>query len=522
MSLESPRRADVIVVGAGSAGAVVARRLADAGRDVLVVEAGPHRDEPAVDDPARMHELWDSPLDWSFRTVPQEHADQRRLHLPRGRVVGGSHALNAMIWVRGNPADYDHWAALGNEGWSWRDVQPLFARVDGLGTETPGTLDVLMGYEPDDVQRSIVEATRQAGLPFNPDYNGVRQDGVSFMQFTIRDGRRLTTASAYLAPVLERGAGAGAGAGADVGVGVGVTLVADANVRRLLFEGRRCVGVEWSRGGAAERAYADEVVLCAGAIGSPVLLMRSGIGDADALGGAVAHVPGVGRNLQDHWLVPVIASVDRAPAFTPGLPQTQSHLFWRSRPDLQLPDLQPLHFGVPLYEPWMEGPPNGVSLMAGLVRPASHGQIRLATDPWDAPLIDPRVLSDSDEADLDALGAAVRLCQQIIDATELRDTWGARELYPGPLAESTRDLHAYIRRSVVTYHHQAGTCKMGVDDAAVVDPQLRVHGVEGLRVADASIMPAVPTGNTNAPAIMIAERAADLLTAPVTASAAPA
>ncbi|WUI00732.1 GMC family oxidoreductase N-terminal domain-containing protein [Spirillospora sp. NBC_00431] len=496
MSRESRRRADVIVVGAGSAGAVVARRLADAGLDVLIVEAGPHRDEPAVDDPARMHELWDSPLDWAFRTVPQEMAEQRRLHLPRGRVVGGSHALNAMIWVRGNPADYDHWASLGNEGWSWRDVQPLFARADGLGTETPGTLDVLTGYEPDRVQRSIVEAAQQAGLPYNPNYNGVRQDGVSFMHFTIRDQRRLTTARAYLAPVLGQGA----------------TLVADANVRRLLFEGRRCVGVEWSRGGAAERAYADEVVVCAGAIGSPVLLMRSGIGDADALGGAVAHVPGVGRNLQDHWLVPVIASIDRTPEFTPGLPLTQSHLFWRSRTDLPVPDLQPLHFGVPLYEQWMDGPPDGVSLMAGLVRPASTGEIRLAADPWEAPLIDPRVLSD--DADLVALAAAVRLCQQIVDAPELRDTWGARELYPGPLAESTGDLHGYIRRSVLTYHHQAGTCKMGVDDAAVVDPRLRVHGVEGLRVADASIMPFVTTGNTNAPAVMIGEKAADLLTAP--------
>ncbi|MFI0484975.1 GMC family oxidoreductase [Actinomadura sp. 9N215] len=504
MSGESRRRADVIVVGAGSAGSVVARRLADAGRDVLVVEAGPHRDEPAVDDPSRMHELWDSPLDWAFRTVPQESADERTLHLPRGRVVGGSHALNAMIWVRGNPADYDHWASLGNEGWSWRDVQPVFARIDGLGAETPGTLDILTGYEPDPVQRSIVDAAQQAGLPFNPDYNGVRQDGVSFMQFTIRDRRRLTTARAYLAPVLGRGA----------------TLVADANVRRLLIEGRRCVGVEWSRGGVAERAYADEVVVCAGAIGSPVLLMRSGIGDADALGGGVAHLPGVGRNLQDHWLVPVIASIDRPPAFTPGLPYTQSHLFWRSRPDLPLPDLQPLHFGVPLYEPWMDGPPDGVSLMAGLVRPASRGEIRLAADPWAAPLIDPRVLSD--DADLAALGAAVRLCQQIVDAPGLRDAWGARELYPGTLAESTADLHAYVRRSVVTYHHQAGTCKMGVDDSAVVDPELRVHGVAGLRVADASVMPAVPTGNTNAPAIMIAERAADLITATVTASGAPA
>ncbi|RKS76550.1 choline dehydrogenase [Actinomadura pelletieri DSM 43383] len=505
MSQERRHQADVIVVGAGSAGSVVARRLADAGRKVLVIEAGPHRDEPAVDDPARMHELWDSPLDWAFRTVPQEHAEGRRLHLPRGKVVGGSHALNAMIWVRGNPADYDHWASLGNKGWSWRDVHPIFARIDGLGGpegfdgEPDRILDVVTEYEPAPVQRSIVEAAHQAGLPVNPNYNGERQDGVSFMHFTLRDDQRLTTARAYLEPVLGRGA----------------TIVPDANVRRLILEGRRCVGVEWDRDGEVERGYADEVVVCAGAIGSPVLLLRSGIGDADALGGSgvdtVAHLPGVGRNLQDHWLVPVIASTDRPSTTPPGLPHTQSHLFWRSRPDLPVPDLQPLHFGVPLYESWMDGPPNGVSLMAGLVRPESHGEIRLAPDPADAPLIDPRVLSD--EADLEALAAAVRLCQEIIAAPELRDTWGARELYPGPLGEGTDGLHAYVRRSVVTYHHQVGTCKMGVDDDAVVDPDLRVHGVEGLRVADASIMPTVPTGNTNAPAVMIGEKAAALMIA---------
>ncbi|TDD77873.1 GMC family oxidoreductase [Actinomadura rubrisoli] len=491
------RRADVIVVGAGSAGSVVARRLADEGHSVLVVEAGPHRDVPEVDDPARMHELWDSPLDWAFRTVPQEAAHDRRLHLPRGRLVGGSHALNAMIWVRGNPADYDHWASLGNTGWSWRDVRPVFERIDGLGTGKPGMIDILTGFQPDPVQCAIVEAARQAGLPFNPDYNGDCQDGVSFMQFTIRGRRRLTTARAYLAPVVGRG----------------VTLVPDAQARRLLFDGWRCVGVEWERDGALEQARAEQVVLCAGAIGSPALLMRSGIGDAGMLAAAgvdtVVHLPGVGRNLQDHWLVPVIASTDRPSAVSPGLPSTQSHLFWRSRQDLEVPDLQPLHFGVPLYEPWMQGPPDGVSLMAGLVRPASHGEVRLSRSPWDPPLIDPRVLSE--EADLDALCAAVRLCQEIVASAELRDGWGARELYPGPLAESAEGLRAYVRRSVVTYHHQAGTCKMGVDDRAVVDPELRVHGVEGLRVADASIMPAVTTGNTNAPAVMIGERAADLL-----------
>jgi choline dehydrogenase len=492
----TPAGADVIVVGAGSAGSVVARRLVDAGATVLLIEAGPHRDDAAVDDPARMHELWDSELDWCYRTVPQEHAHGRRLHLPRGRVVGGSHALNGMIWVRGNPADYDHWAALGNTGWSWADVRPVFGRIEMLDHpgSSAGLLDILTGFEPGPVHRSIVAAARQAGLPFNPDYNGAGQDGVSYLQFTIRDHRRLTTAGAYLGPVLDR-----------------LTLVADAQVRRLLFDGERCTGVEWSYLGEVFRATAaQQVVLCAGTIGSPEVLLRSGVGDAAELGRlgipVRADLPGVGRNLQDHWLVPVIASVGRPVLPSPGLPHMQSQMFWRSRPSLDLPDLQPLHFDVPLYEPWMDGPADGISLMAGLVRPSSHGAVRLSGPSLE---IDPRVLSAP--GDLEALAAAVRLCQELVAAPALREDWSAVELYPGSLAATEDGLRAYIRETVLTYHHQAGTCRMGVDDSAVVDPLLRVRGLDGLRVADASIMPTITTGNTNAPSVLIGEMVSSFL-----------
>jgi choline dehydrogenase len=481
--------ADVIVVGAGSAGCVVAGRLAAAGASVVLVESGPHRrGDPAIDDPARPHDLWHSPLDWDYYTVPQKHAHDRRLHLPRGRVVGGSHALNGMIWVRGNPADYDHWAYLGNAGWAWEQVRPVFERAEER-------IEILAGYEPDPVHVAMVAAAQEAGLPFNGDYNDGIQDGVSFLQFTIAADRRRTTAEAYLGPEVR--------------------LIPDASVRRLLFSRGRCTGVEWSSGGAVSQARAGlEVVVCAGAIGSPELLMRSGIGGAaelEALGIAVeADLPGVGRNLQDHWLVPVIAVADRPIPPPKGLPVMQAHLFWRSRPDLLVPDLQPLHFGVPLYEPWMEGPADGVSLMAGLIRPASRGTVRLAAADG-PPLIDPRVLSR--QVDVEGLAAAVRLCQEITEAPALRDGWGVREIYPKTLAATAEGLHAYIRETVITYHHPAGTCKMGVDEDAVVDPELRVHGVAGLRVADASIMPVVTTGNTNAPAIMIGERAADLIAA---------
>jgi choline dehydrogenase len=495
--------ADVIVVGAGTAGCVIARRLVDAGLDVLLLEAGPDRSHSAVDDPVRMHELWDGELDWGFRTVPQGHAHDRVLHLPRGRVVGGSHALNGMIWVRGHPFDYDTWAYLGNRGWSWADVEPLFERIESVDTVSSdgmtGLQDVLTKYEPHPVHRAIVDAAVRHGVPFNPNYNRDLPDGVSFVQLTVRDGRRFTTAQAYLDPVRDNPR---------------LRTVSSARVHRVLLSKGRCVGVEWDRSGSVERENADQVVLSAGAIGSPVILQRSGIGDPDLLAACGIEVSaplrGVGRNLQDHWLVPVVLGTVRAPTPPHGLPSCQSHLFWRSRPGLVVPDLQPIHFAVPLVAPWMTAPAHGITLMAGLVRPASRGSVFVTSaDAEDPPRVDPRVLSAPE--DLDALVAAVDLCRGIAAEPPLRQGWGARELYPASMAATPALARDYIRETVVTYHHQAGSCAMGRHEDAVVDPRLRVHGIDGLTVADASVMPLVPTGNTNAPTAMIAERAADLL-----------
>ncbi|MBW4721965.1 GMC family oxidoreductase [Saccharothrix obliqua] len=475
--------ADFVVVGGGTAGCVLARRLLDRTEGtVVLLEAGDHDLNPAIHDPLRMHELWDSAQDWGLRTVPQRAAANRPLHLPRGRVLGGSHALNAMIHVRGNPADYDGWAALGNEGWAWDDVRPLFERIED------GPLTILRDYAADPVQESILLAAQQAGVPYNADYNGADQTGVSRMQFTIADGKRHTTARAYLGPVLDNPR---------------FTLVTNAHVRKLLMSGDRCVGVEWTEYDRVHRVRAAaEVVLSAGAIGSPQVLLRSGVGPADdlrALGiEVVADLPGVGDNLQDHWLVPTIFSAAKPITHTPGIPPAQTHLFWRSSPGLPAPDLQPLNFSAPLYEKWMTGPDNGFSLMAGLVRPRSRGRITLA-DVDGPPLIDPRVLSEP--SDVDALVEAVLLCQEIGHEQALKE-WGADEMYPGRL-----ELREYVRRSVITYHHQAGTCAMG----SVVDARLRVRGVEGLRVADASVMPNIVAGNTNTPTAMIAEKAADLI-----------
>ncbi|MDQ2959002.1 MAG: GMC family oxidoreductase N-terminal domain-containing protein [Actinomycetota bacterium] len=493
------QQADVIVVGAGTAGCVLTRRLIDAGRRVLLLEAGPDGRFDAVSDPQRMHELWDSELDWKYRTVPQVHAHGRRLQLPRGRLVGGSHAFNAMIWVRGNPLDYDTWAYLGNPGWAWSDVEPVFQRLENRDGAGDGLLDLITKYVPDEIHQAIVAASVAAGVPFNDDYNGPVQDGVSFMQFTIRDGLRLMTADAHLDPIR----------------GSGLLEVQDrCLVHSVILDGDRCVGVQYERDGQLLRARADQVVLSAGALGSPAILERSGIGDPAVLAAAGVEVrvrlPGVGANLQDHWLVPVLFSTVRPPPLPVGLPPNQSHLFWRSQAGLPVPDLQPIHFGRPLPTEWMIGPAQGFSLMAGLVRPASRGTTHIGSaDPRQSPLIDPRVLSSS--ADVLALTAAVRLCQDIGQQPPLSTDWGAQEIYPASLATSAELIGDYIRETVVTYHHQAGSCAMGSPETGVVDSRLAVHGVSGLRVADASIMPLVTTGNTNAPTAMIAERAADFM-----------
>jgi choline dehydrogenase len=498
-------RPDVIVVGAGSAGSVLVRRLVDAGRRVVLLEAGGHDTNPAIHDPARLGEIWHSADDWDYFTVPQAHAADRRLHLPRGKVLGGSHALNAMIWVRCAPQDFDHWASLGNEGWGWDDVLPVYKSIEnwhGTPSElrgTDGPLDVTT-YDLAPIQQSIIDAAVQSGVPENPDYNGERLDGVSKEQVTVRDGKRLNTWLAYVQPVIDSPL-------LDVRTG--------AWVHRVLVEGTHVIGVEYEQEGALHQVYADETVLSAGAIDSPRVLLRSGIGPADDLRelgfDVVVDSPGVGRNLHDHLLSPVIFSTERRidpPAAGNGV--TETHLFARSRPDLELPDTQPIHFSVPMYEPWMTGPEWGFTLMGGIVAPKARGRLTLAgSDPHAEVLIDIDALGHDD--DLAALVWSVRQVREIGRAAALAEGWGATELYPGPDVDDDEALRDYVRRTAITYHHQVGTCKMGVDELAVVDPRLRVRGVTGLTVADASIMPRITTGNTNAPAVLIGEKAAEFL-----------
>jgi choline dehydrogenase len=493
---------DVVVVGSGSGGAVVARRLVDAGASVCVIEAGGLDENPAIHDPGRLWELWGSPEDWAYTTVPQPGCNGRTLDIPRGKVLGGSSCLNGMIYIRGHASDYDAWAAAGCEGWGYDDVLPLFMRSEdfsrgeseyhGVG----GPLRVTADYEPHPLLAAVLEAAQEVGIPRNDDHNGTTQDGVGYCHLLVKDGIRQSQTVAFLRPVLDAS---------------NLTVLTGTRVRRLLLEGGRCVGVDL---GGTELRAEQEVVLAAGTIESPKLLMLSGIGPAAELARAGVEVavdlPGVGENLHDHLLSPVVCSSSRpVPPVMPGTTPLHLHLFARSKGDLPAPDTQPLFFHVPAYLPGMEGPPDGFTLMAGIIRPQSRGRLALASaDPDAPPVVDPACLAE--EADVDALQWSLEQVREIGRAGALAG-WLGEELYPGRGVTSQAELRNYVRDTAITYHHQVGTCRMGVDELAVVDPQLRVRGIEGLRVADASVMPTVTAGNTHAPTTMIGERAADLV-----------
>jgi choline dehydrogenase len=502
----APTGAQVIVVGSGSAGPVVARRLVDAGVSVLLLEAGPRDTNPAIGDPNRVFELKGGPEDYDLRTVPQPELFGRQVEWPRGRVLGGSSAVNGMLYVRGWPGDFDHWSYLGNHGWSYADVLPLLRRsedYDGGESEfhgVGGPWHVTSRYEANPIHLAIVEAGRAAGFPVNEDPNGASPDGIQLTQLSTRDGRRETSYRAFLGPVAGH---------------PGLEVLTDTRAVRLLLDGERCTGVEVVREGRLERLHAgDEVVVCAGAVESPRLLTLSGIAGEEELGRlglpVRADLPGVGRNLQDHVLAPVIFTTREAPPDNAvGVPPMGSQLFSRSRPGLVAPDLQPLAFSVPLYDgDRLTGPDRGFTFSAGLVRPASRGTIRLrSADPDDALDLDPRYLSA--RADLDALLVSVEQIREIARQDPLASEWDAQELHPGPGV----DVEEHIRATLGSYWHPVGTCRMGIDEEAVVDPELRVRGIEGLRVADASIMPLIVGGNTHAATMLIGEKAADLVLA---------
>ncbi|MGP9489042.1 GMC family oxidoreductase [Glutamicibacter sp. 287] len=496
----------VIVVGAGSAGSVVARRLVDAGAKVTLFEAGGEDTNPAIHDLSRMGELWHSPDDWDYHTAPMQGAANKPMHLPRGKVLGGSHALNATIWVRCAPQDFDGWAEDCGEHWSWRNVLPIYKSIENFsggagefhGAE--GLVPVDNDYELDPIQLSIIDAAVQSGVEFNPDYNGESLEGVSKEQVNIVDGERINTWKAYLLPVREQ-----------------LEIITNAEVHSVIVQDGAAVGIRYQQDGQFKEILADEVVLSAGALGSPQILLRSGIGPGEELEQVgvkpVLESPQVGKNLHDHLLAPVIAQTTTRDIDPPrtGVSVSQSHLFARSRAELEVPDTQPIFFSVPMYSPGMAAiDGTALTLHSGIVTPASRGAVTLSGPNLEDPVvIDLNALDDPQ--DMESFLFSIKQCREIVKQPALAEDWGAVEVYPGPKVQSDAELEAYIRENVVTYHHQVGTCRMGSDDQAVLDPRLKLNGLSGLRVIDASIMPTITTGNTNAPAILIGELGAQFL-----------
>jgi choline dehydrogenase len=517
---------DYVVVGAGSAGCVVANRLTErSDRSVLVLEAGEPNDRREIDVPLGVAELFRSSVDWAYYTEPQPECAGRRLYWPRGKTLGGSSSINAMIYVRGHPTDYDRWADLGNEGWDYESMLPYFRRSEhfepagsryhGLG----GPLNVADPRSPRPLSRRFVDAAAAAGHERNPDFNGDRQAGVGLYHLTQKDGARHSAADAFLTPALDR---------------PNLRAETGAHVTRITFEGDRATGVEFRRDGREYRARADrEVVVCAGAVDSPKLLLLSGIGDPDHLAdhgiGTRADLPGVGRNLQDHLfafnvyratepgtLDDAETLVNLAKYLLFGRGPLTSNIaeaggFARTDPDLDAPDLQ-FHF-VPAYlmRHGFDNPEEGHGFSLGVtqLRPESRGRVTLrSADSLASPAIDPRYLTA--EPDLDVLVEGIRMAREIVGQDAFDGVRG-EEVWPGEGVESEEAIAQWARETVETVYHPVGTCRMGDDGMAVVDDELRVHGVEGLRVVDASVMPTIPGGNTNAPTIAVAERAADLL-----------
>jgi choline dehydrogenase-like flavoprotein len=530
---------DYVIVGGGSAGSVLAGRLSeDPAVSVCLLEAGPRDDNVLIHCPAGLALLANPKfpgyrqVNWAFETVPQPGLNGRRGYQPRGRVLGGSSSINAMIYIRGHRSDYDGWAAAGNPGWSYDEVLPYFKRAEHneRGADawhgTGGPLNVMDLRSPNPHLQAFVEAGRQAGYPLSADFNGPQFEGIGAYQVTHRNGERFSAAKAYVTPHLGR---------------PNLQVVTGAQVTRIAFEGRRAVGVEGEVGGERRTWSARrEVLLSAGALASPQLLMVSGVGPGDELQrlgiGVVADVPGVGRHLHDH--IDVVQVVD-APGQTDffgislkGLvnawrgvgqwrrerkgPLTTNFAeaggFIRSAPHVDVPDLQ-LHFVVgKLVDHGRQTVlGHGFSCHVCVLRPRSRGSLRLASpDMRTAPLIDPAFLSERE--DVDRLVTGFRKMRELLAQPALAKL-GGRELAASAQAKTDEQIERYVRDHADTIYHPVGSCRMGPGPLDAVDAQLRVRGVEGLRVVDASVMPAIVSGNTNAPTIMIAEKAVDLIRA---------
>ena len=522
---------DYIIVGAGSAGAVLANRLsADGKNKVLLLEAG-KASNPWTRIPIGFGKLIENPAaNWCYSSEPEASTEGRRLTVPRGKLLGGSSAINGMIFVRGQAMDYDTWGQLGNRGWNYREVLPFFQKMESYdsGEEEyrgrTGPLKVTEIPEVEPLYQAILDAGQQAGLPFNPDYNGASQEGIAISQTTIAKGRRQSTAHCYLDPIKGR---------------ANLNIVSEALAERLSFEGALCTGVHYTVGGAAKQAMAArEVIISAGSVKSPQLLELSGIGQAERLRGLgvtmVHDLPGVGENLRDHY-APRMRWKIGAKGFTYndkarglgmvrevfkyvvkrtgllGLPAAPVRAFFRTREGLETPDSCIGWFPLLIAPGYKLDTESGITTFTHPLRSESTGSIHIAgTKPSVQPAINFNFLSSPQDTDITLSG--IRMTRAIMNAPAMQPLQ-VKEIFPDPGLASDDELIAWVKQTAETTYHPVGTCKMGSDPMAVVDERLRVHGIDGLRVADASIMPTLTSGNTNAPSIMIGEKAADMVLA---------
>ena len=523
---------DYIIVGAGAAGCAVAYRLsADPNVRVLLLEAGGPDKSFLIHMPAGFTKLVGEKVNWCFNTVPQKHVDNREMHYPQGRTMGGSTSINAMIYIRGHRADYDHWEKMGNAGWGYKDVLPYFKvsenneRLVDDYHGSGGPLNVADQTQHNLLTRAFVRSAQEAGLKYNPDVNGAEQDGVTFYQVTQRNVRRESAATAFIKPILDR---------------PNLTVITRAQASKVIVENNKAVGLEFIRDGKnKETARAKrEVILSGGAVNSPKLLLLSGIGPGDELkehGIDVVHdLPGVGKNFQDHMDVYIAAECSQPVSYsgedtgwrmirngiqyllTKTGPVTacvaEAGCFIRSSEDVVSPDIQ-IHC-LPAYvvdHGRMRIKGHGVTINTCNLRPKSIGDVKLrSADPLDHPAINPNFLADP--YDLNIHLAGVRWGRKILASPSFQK-YIKKEYLPGDDKQSDEELIAYMRKWSKTDYHPVGSCKMGSDDMAVVDTELKVRGLENLRVIDASIMPTLISGNTQAPSIMIGEKGAAIIQA---------